>query len=100
MTYFDRLFFTVGQGCVLMFGLPIIFLIFFLFTKLCGRHDSDKIERFGLLLVKIEILILFLIFPSISSRIFRTFKCQQFEDSSWMVEDMSLECYTPRWWQW
>ncbi len=42
-------------------------------------------------------MVLFIAYPSISVKIFRLFRCIPVEGKFWLVADMRLQCFTPRW---
>jgi hypothetical protein len=42
-------------------------------------------------------MVLFIAYPSISVKIFRLFRCIPVEGKHWLVADMRLQCFTPRW---
>ena len=47
---------------------------------------------------RVESMVLFIAYPSVSVKIFRLFNCVSVAGSYYLVEDMRLMCYTRQWW--
>ena len=47
---------------------------------------------------RIESMVLFIAYPSVSVKIFRLFNCVSVAGAHYLVEDMRLMCYTSQWW--
>ena len=47
---------------------------------------------------RIESMVLFIAYPSVSIKIFRLFNCVSVAGQHYLVEDMRLLCYTQEWW--
>jgi len=93
---------------VMIFTPPCVFaalilgyLVPSLVKEKCDMRDSDQ---FRVALVetryrfwKLMLFNLFLIYPSISAHVFGLFDCVTIGNASYLMSDLSLECYDTRW---
>jgi hypothetical protein len=64
----------------------------------CGRYTVSSAR---IAAVKVSIILILFIYPTICSKVFMTFKCVDVGDSGWyMFADMSVQCYHTEWWYW
>jgi len=83
-------------------AVPICIFVgmFLLYQVLVNTNLIEKImpkEQFRTLIWSKVMLLLFLIYPGLCTILLSVFKCREIEGKYWMIDDLSLQCYTDDW---
>jgi len=81
-----------------LFLIGLFYLLPRYFECLCFRHSSvQERMRSKMKFWKLFLYGLFLIYPAVSSTIFRHFVCKKIDDRAFLYSDLRVECYTQTW---
>jgi hypothetical protein len=85
---------------VLCVCICLVWCIAILRLKLLSAYTKPKFtkESMETSLYNLISLLAFGLYPGLSSKIFRVFKCREVQGRFYLVADYSIECYAGKWW--
>lgn len=93
-TFYSSLVMTIIYPCAMCALIGISWLVLMLRTP---REDRRRRRKIGNRHIKFLLLLLFLIYPSASATVLRTFKCIWLDDDWYLEADLRLLCYNDEW---
>jgi len=92
--YYDKL---LVFCCVPIVAIVAILSIYFIPLSLKHRQDRTELKMIRKKSWKILLYILFLIYPTCSSAVLRTFVCKEITGTNYLLADFTVHCYDARW---
>jgi IPT/TIG domain/Tyrosine-protein kinase ephrin type A/B receptor-like len=94
-----RKYLTIAMMPIIIFVvISLIYLVPRYFGLCCYKHMGRAERTLSTLRFwKMFLYLLFLIYPSVSSTVLRLYVCKDIEDKSYLLADLSVECYTDQW---
>jgi len=99
--YYDKLVISTLSPMFVVILLAVFLSVpVFKTWRALGRHNAKftaSVRQASTRMLKLVIFLLFMMWPNVSRVTLSLFVCREVEGKSYLLEDMSLECYTSKW---